>query len=185
MKQIKKIIIAILIGLTAMVQATVSSEAQKYAYIRLHVIADSNQSADQAVKLKVRDAILKEYGPILAAASSKYESREIICRHLDDIECTAEEVLAQYQMQNPVHAEYSREVFPDKTYGSICYPAGQYTALRVIIGSGRGANWWCVMFPPLCIGAEEMAVNDKADVQYRFKLVELFQNHKIKAEASK
>ena len=124
------------------------------AVLRLHVIANSDSPADQDTKLAVRDALLKE-GEALAAAQSKRQAEEQTARLLQRFQRVAEETIAKNGGSGPVQVSLERATFPTRTYGSVTLPAGTYDALRVVIGKGEGQNWWCVMFPPLCLPAAE------------------------------
>jgi stage II sporulation protein R len=118
--------------------------------IRFHVIANSDSDTDQNTKLKVRDAILQDIGPKLSKSKSVEESLEIIQNNKARIESIANDVLKKYGKKYTAKAILGEFDFPVKNYGSITLPAGEYTALRVVLGEGDGKNWWCVMFPPLC-----------------------------------
>jgi stage II sporulation protein R len=179
MVKYKALILVIIICLVAITPASANNDAMKYAYIRLHVIANSDSPEDQAVKLRVRDAILKEHSMALMYVGNKNDSKAIVTMHLSEIEATAQKTLSTYGFQYNVEAIYSQEQFPEKTYGDIVYPPGEYTALRVVLGSGEGQNWWCVMFPPLCIGSEAVAqAKETEEVVYDFKLREWFEKIK-------
>lgn len=137
-------------------------------FIRFHVIANSNSDQDQELKLKVRDGLLEEINGELAVEAmsmagggdqreqlSLERSREYIEDHLNEIERTAEKILKAEGCDYSVKAELGARFVPEKTYGNVVFPAGTYEALNVTIGAGDGHNWWCVLFPPLCmIGAE-------------------------------
>lgn len=118
--------------------------------IRFHVIANSDSLKDQAVKLKVRDDVLSFLSPKLEKSSSVEESRGILNKNSSKIKEIAETQLRKSGYKYGVKTELSNENFPIKTYGNITLPQGKYQAYRIIIGSGKGQNWWCVMFPPLC-----------------------------------
>jgi stage II sporulation protein R len=118
--------------------------------IRFHVIANSDTEQDQALKRAVRDAILKKISPRLAVSRSLNQSRQIIKQVRSDMEDTGRSVVKAWGKNYAVHTEYGHFSFPTKSYGSLVLPAGDYEALRVVIGAGQGSNWWCVLFPPLC-----------------------------------
>ncbi len=120
------------------------------AVLRFHVRANSDSEEDQALKLLVRDGILKEMEPLLQEATSKAEAEQIIEEHLLDIERTAETIIRKEGYDYPVRAYLTEEEFPIKEYGDMRFPSGTYQALRVDIGEHEGANWWCVMYPGLC-----------------------------------
>ena len=143
------IIIAIAInGNGSSVKATQSDVAGKL--IRFHVIANSDDNIDQKLKLKVRDSVLKYISPKLSGCTSIEESRKIINNENKNIKKIAEKIIKQNGFKYSVATSLSKENFPVKTYGNITLPQGQYEAYRIIIGTGTGQNWWCVMFPPLC-----------------------------------
>ena len=114
--------------------------------IRLHIIADSDDEDDQNVKLKVRDAVLAD----VRGRLSNGADRNDIINEIDNIEETALRTLAENGFEYGARAEYGRFDFPRKTYKSMTLPSGEYYGLRVVLGSGQGHNWWCVMYPPLC-----------------------------------
>jgi stage II sporulation protein R len=118
--------------------------------IRFHVIANSDDKIDQGLKLKVRDAVLEYISPKLKNCKSIEESREIIKNEDKNIKEIAKMIIKKNGFKYSVATELSQENFPVKTYGNITLPQGKYEAYRIIIGTGTGQNWWCVMFPPLC-----------------------------------
>lgn len=118
--------------------------------IRLHVVANSDSPEDQALKLSVRDAIIRTMSPKFEGLDSIEEAKEVIDENLGEIERLASETLAEQGRRYEVAASLERCDFPTKAYGSLTLPAGTYQALNVVIGEGEGKNWWCVMFPPLC-----------------------------------
>ena len=118
--------------------------------IRFHVIANSDSEEDQAVKLKVKEAVVTSMEPMLADADSVDEVRKIIKLHMDEIEQIAQETLIEEGSTDEAKAELTHCYFPVKTYGEYTFPDGEYEALRITIGEGEGKNWWCVMYPRLC-----------------------------------
>ncbi|MCY6369847.1 stage II sporulation protein R [Clostridium ganghwense] len=118
--------------------------------IRFHVIANSDTTEDQALKLKVRDEVFKYISPKLKDSKSINESRKIIEENDKMINRIAKRVVEEKGYPYKVVTMISHENFPVKSYGNITLPEGNYEAYRIIIGSGEGHNWWCVMFPPLC-----------------------------------
>lgn len=119
--------------------------------IRFHVIANSDSKRDQSLKLKVRDSVLKYMYPKLENAESIEECREILKKEENAIVSLSENIISNYGYDYEIKTELAHEKFPDKTYGNITLPQGEYEAFRIIIGEGSGQNWWCVMFPPLCL----------------------------------
>lgn len=118
--------------------------------IRLHIIANSDYPKDQALKLKVRDELLSAFSDIFKDTKGMANARARVVDNLNELSRVAQDKVHTEGYNYPVKTELDIHEFPTKVYGSVVYPAGSYEALRVIIGEGRGANWWCVMFPPLC-----------------------------------
>jgi len=133
----------------------------KDTLIRFHVIANSDKDEDQNLKLKVKNQVIDYLYPYLNASESLEQSRKIIKDRMDEVKKLAEQVIKDNNYKYGVKVELSRENFPEKSYGKITLPQGNYEAFRIIIGSGQGKNWWCVMFPPLCFVDET-----KAEVEY-------------------
>lgn len=118
--------------------------------IRLHVVANSDSPEDQAIKLHIRDAIIKELEPKLENLKNQEEVKNIISANMDNLIAAAEEEMARLGKSFPIDIELGTYEFPTKVYGDLSFPAGSYQALNVKIGEAQGKNWWCVMFPPLC-----------------------------------
>ncbi|MBM7615952.1 stage II sporulation protein R [Alkaliphilus hydrothermalis] len=123
---------------------------QENNLIRFHVLANSDSPVDQALKLKVRDRIMKDMAEILEDVASIEESRNLIIENIDRIQEIALEELQLNGSDYPVKVVLKEHVFPTRRYGNMVFPAGKYEALRILIGEAEGQNWWCVMFPPLC-----------------------------------
>lgn len=122
--------------------------------IRLHVLANSDSDEDQALKLEIRDAILEEFGETLASYDSVDDASEKLSSLIEEIEAFAKEEIVARGYEYDASVTLSREDYPTRVYeNDISLPAGNYRSLRVIIGEGEGANWWCVLFPPLCLSA--------------------------------
>ena len=176
----------------------VHGEAEVYdSVVRLHVLANSDSEEDQALKLKVRDALLEKTAPLLSSCSSREEACAALEAHMDELKQIAEEVIRAEGYDYPVTILLGEEEYPEKNYDSICFPSGKYTSLRVCIGNAEGQNWWCCLFPPLCLGNSTVSSSDAEDAfisvgltpnQYkiitqtekpiyrvRFKILELFQ----------
>ncbi len=133
----------------------------KNGVLRLHILASSDSVTDQAVKLRVRDAILALEGDRLAAASSREAACATVQADAAQIQETAESVLAAAGCIYGARMSVGVYPFPNRRYGGAFYPSGDYAALRVVLGEGKGKNWWCVLFPPLCI----LEVED-GDIEY-------------------
>ncbi|MCI2106438.1 MAG: stage II sporulation protein R [Intestinimonas sp.] len=131
--------------------------------IRLHVIANSDSSEDQALKLKVRDRILEESKHLISSGSTVEEAAQQISADLPAMAEMGSQVVQEQGYSYPVSASLEDNVwFPTKNYTDFSLPAGKYTALRIVIGEGKGQNWWCVVFPPLCLGSVSETVQETA-----------------------
>ncbi|MBR2627104.1 MAG: stage II sporulation protein R [Peptococcaceae bacterium] len=143
--------------------------------IRIHVLASSNSDTDQQLKLKVKDDVIRYLQPALKQSDSLAESRRIILSSLPQIEQTALQTLQQNGCEDTVTLQYGHFDFPVKYYGSFSLPAGNYEALRILIGEGKGRNWWCVLFPPLCftdsnVSSSGKYIDQTPDTHIQFKL---------------
>lgn len=118
--------------------------------LRFHVLADSDGAADQRRKLEVREALLAYMEEQMPAGAGLEQTKDWVRAHLKDLEEKARERLEQDGCEDPVEAELVKDYFPEKSYGDVTFPAGEYTALRVRIGDARGHNWWCCLYPSLC-----------------------------------
>lgn len=160
--------------------------------VRLHVLANSDLEEDQALKLKVRDAILADTEGLLEGATSREEAAERLCAAIPAIEATASECLLANGCDAPVTVTLGEEDYPRRVYEDVALPAGEYLSLRVCIGEATGKNWWCVLFPPMCLSAaseqresaclaagltegQYRMITDTEGAQYklRFKVVEV------------
>lgn len=118
--------------------------------IRLRILANSDLDADQALKRKVRDAVNEKIAVWVQDLTSITQARKVIKSKLPAIEATAEAVVKQEGSKQAVNVKFGKVQFPTKLYGQFLYPAGDYEAILITLGEGKGANWWCVLFPPLC-----------------------------------
>lgn len=197
----KKIFYALFISLMVSMAVTAYSdgiqEDLQSNLVRLHIIANSDSDEDQAVKLKVRNAVLAETEKEL-----EISAKEEIVKNLDKFEEIANEVLAANGFPYTARAVYGKFDFPKKEYKNITLPAGEYFGVRLILGEGEGHNWWCVMYPPLCVADDssmemdgksqellkqsldeetyEVVTGEKSDITVKFKAVELIQELKQK-----
>ena len=121
--------------------------------VRLHVLANSDSKADQALKLRVRDVVLERATAILEQSDDRREAESRLRGQLLELERIAAAEITAEGFDYPVTVELENTDFPTKEYDGFTLPAGEYLALRVIIGEGQGQNWWCVVFPPLCTAA--------------------------------
>ena len=154
--------------------------------LRLHIIASSDSESDQELKLAVRDAVLSERPELFAGGATKAEARELALVHLPEIERIAADKIVRRGYGYPVRAEVVNMHFATRQYEGFILPAGRYDAIRITIGRGEGQNWWCIMFPPMCIPAaspsghqlEEQLAYLGQTPRYRvgFAVVELVEN---------
>ncbi len=142
-------ILFVLVGLLP-----VHGESQIYSNVlRLHVLANSDSREDQELKLKVRDAVLSCADGLLIDADSREEALRLTEEHLSLLTEAAKKAITDAGRSDPVRLELGEEVYPTKNYEACCFPSGKYASLRVVIGAGEGQNWWCVLFPPMCVSA--------------------------------
>lgn len=193
MKNMKRISLAALICLAACTVSAAALQREQNILsekmVRLHVVANSDSQEDQRVKLMVRDAVLKAAEPLLEQAADPKAALEA---NLELFRQTAVECLQANGFDDSVSVSFGKERFPTREYDSFSLPAGVYTSLRVTIGAGEGHNWWCVVFPSICLRAagemeaeavsagftqEEVALITEAGGGYvfKFKLLELLE----------
>ncbi|MBA2877101.1 stage II sporulation protein R [Anoxybacillus kamchatkensis] len=118
--------------------------------VRLRILANSDSPEDQALKRAVRDAVNEQITTWVSDLTSFEEAKQVIAQHVPDIEQTVARVLREKKSNQSYNVTFGRVSFPTKIYGSYIYPAGEYDAVLITLGKGEGANWWCVLFPPLC-----------------------------------
>ncbi len=123
--------------------------------IRLHIIANSDSTNDQTLKLAVRDEVLKKVEKLTENCKSTEDAEKLVSENLGLLEECADKVIAENGFEYRSRAEVSDVYFPTKVYDGFSLPAGKYRALRIHLGEGRGKNWWCVLFPPVCVSAAE------------------------------
>ena len=158
-------------------------EAISGKLLRLHVIAASDEPQEQAIKLRVRDAVLAWLAPRLKGAADRDEARAILAAELETLRAVAETAAEG----RAVRVELGRERYPLRQYEGFTLPAGEYESLRVVLGEGAGRNWWCIVFPPLCVSAAEGEllqsamsresygiVTEEEGYVLRFRIVELW-----------
>lgn len=186
------------VAMAALLGARLGKEQDALAQqvIRLHVVANSDSRADQDLKLKVRDAVL-EQGSIRLTGLDRDQALEALDKALPELGQVAADTVAAAGYDYPVRLTLGQDQFPTKRYDGFALPAGEYTALRVELGEGRGQNWWCVVYPPLCLGsasetsAQTLAHSGLSDEQVglvtgqtqgyavKFKAMELWENLKM------
>lgn len=182
--------LTILVGLLAVLP--IHSESNIYeSVLRLHVIANSDSEEDQALKLLVRDAVLLRAQELLSDAQSKEGAEEIISQSLEPLRQAAEEAVRENGYSYSVSVTLEKEDYPTKSYEACALPSGEYTSLQILIGDAEGKNWWCVLFPPLCLSAatdkdafaavgitdgQYQIITDTKNPKYkiRFKILESF-----------
>lgn len=165
--------------------------------VRLHILANSNSNEDQSVKLQVRDALLEANTVLLSEAVNTENAREYFEQSRDELLTTARKVLRENGFYYDVKITLEMEYYETRKYDSLTFPAGEYMSLKVILGEGEGHNWWCVMFPPLCVPVAGDVITDEGTAHYlsdsgeklinsgeryvvRFKLLELYEELKNK-----
>ena len=176
-------LMALSLALCAGTWAQARQQSISSALVRLHVIAVSDAAEEQEIKLEVRDAVLDYLTPVLENAEDQQQARQIITENLEGIA----EAAGSAARGRQVSVTLSRESYPTRQYEGFTLPAGRYESLRVILGEGEGKNWWCVVFPPLCLSAaereevqsvlngEDLAiVTEEEGYVLRFRLVELW-----------
>ena len=129
--------------------------------IRFHVIANSDTKEDQDLKLAVRDAVGIKMSGLLKDAADRSRSAAVIRKNMEDMKQTAEKVIAERGYDSDVDICLTDTDFPVKTYGAYTFPAGNYEALEIVIGAGKGHNWWCVMYPNMCFSDTMYEVIDE------------------------
>ncbi|GAS84582.1 stage II sporulation protein R [Paenibacillus amylolyticus] len=133
--------------------AAVAAAAIPEQSIRLRILANSDSTGDQLVKREIRDAVVAQMGEWVAELENPQsldEARQVIREHLSEIENKVGEELTSRGLHYTYQVELGSVPFPTKLYGGTVYPAGDYEAVRITLGEGKGQNWWCVLFPPLC-----------------------------------
>ncbi len=167
--------------------------------LRLHVIADSDNTTDQLLKLQVRDRILSDFGEKFRACQTVKEAEALAENYRESICAAARDELSHYDCDSSVEVSVAPCKFPTKSYGGIQLPAGVYTALQIRIGASEGHNWWCVLYPPLCLNKGSVSADsetlsklrdsltaseydavcgeDKVSVHFKFKLLEILGNY--------
>ena len=175
MKRLSTMILALVLLLGAILILPVQGAVGVYdSVIRLHVLANSDSDADQALKLEVRDAVLVQTQALLEGVTSREEAREILEENLGALKEVAEDTLAREGVSNTVKVTLGQEDYPRRTYEYATLPAGEYLSLRVMIGEAEGRNWWCVLFPSMCLSAAAEARETTclaaglSEGQYRF-----------------
>lgn len=188
------LVLSILLSLTYF---DASCDSVRGSVLRLHILANSDSKYDQQIKLKVRDRLLAESGELFEQVYSYDEAVKKAEENLPLLQKAAQDEIEQLGCNLPVKVEVAKSDFSTREYEEVTLPAGEYTALRVLIGDAQGKNWWCVCYPNMCIPAvsQTMEIGSALDKQstkivtnskkyvVRFKIVEIYQS--IKAKLSK
>ena len=155
---------------------------------RVHILANSDSEEDQNLKLQVRDALIQRAEPLLNGVKTKEDAMKIVSENLELLQNTASEVIYSQGFDYPVRLSVTNMYFTTRYYGDVTMPGGFYDALRVEIGKAEGKNWWCVMYPSLCLYSDYSSssmkeglsdrqydiVTEGEDYVFRFKIVEIF-----------
>lgn len=188
------LLIAVVVCLAYSAAALQSQDQLAEKVVRLHVLANSDSEEDQALKLVVRDVVLTEAEGILKETETRAEAEGLLRGQLLELEQLANETVRNEGYAYPVTVELEETTFPTRTYDGFSLPAGDYLALRVLIGNAEGQNWWCVVFPPLCtvaaaefpevaenagfsVGEIALITETSAGYVLKFKVLELLQNY--------
>ena len=185
---VSAIVISVVSGFTAFAK---ECDGIRSEVLRLHILANSDSAEDQALKLRVRDDLLAHSSELFDGASDKQAAMAKMKAELPEIIRIAQDEVDASGYDYIVNAELVNMYFTTRVYGDVTMPAGMYDALRITIGSGKGHNWWCVMFPPLCLPAAQskqtfedalgpnraslVESGSKPQVKIKFKVVELYE----------
>ena len=194
--KLKKIEIALILALVLCVIFNIGSfcaesKSISKSVLRLHILANSDSKEDQALKLKVRDAVLKEGKGIFENVSDINSAKQKVIENLPAIEKIANDTLKNEGSDYSAKAGIEKTFFETRRYDNFTMPAGIYDALRIVIGEGEGHNWWCVMFPQLCLSCvsdgnhldslsqeQQKLIFSNPDLEVRFKCVEIYEQIK-------
>ncbi len=195
----KAVLIGFLVSVVVMIASSFSVFAAQSSDIRqkvfrLHILANSDSTADQALKLKIRDRILEQSSSLFSGAENKKQVITEAKGDLPRIESIAKNEMKREGYSYSVKAQVVHMYFNTRVYGKVTLPAGDYDALRITIGAAKGHNWWCVLFPPLCLPSaegdkqleenlspqetQEVTNGDKPQIQVKFKTLEFFEGVK-------
>lgn len=148
-------------------------ESKKYnkEYLRIHIRANSNLGVDQDIKYEIKDVIVDFLTPVISSCNTKSDFEKKLNDNLKNIECIANNILAQNNFDYKANAKINNEYFPTRSYDNLTLENGYYDALIINLGSGEGDNWWCVVYPPLCF------LNSNADYCYKSRIVEIIKKY--------
>lgn len=187
-------LLVLFIGLFSATGFAQKCDGVRQNVLRLHVIANSDSEADQSLKLLVRDRILQEGSQLFDGSVNAEDAKERICPEIDELESVARELVRVNGFDYGVKITVEEEYFDTRSYEGFTMPAGRYEAVKIILGEGAGKNWWCIMFPPLCLPAAEKKNEDSLEAiltngeirviennskyEIRFKIVEIYEKIK-------
>lgn len=187
LKKITGIILLLIIVALGLYVLT-EQEATLYSRVlRLHVIANSDDPADQALKIEVKNAVVKMMNREFDDLDNAEEARRKAVEDIPQIKKVAEQMIASRGYDYPVQVSVGDSQFPTKTYGNLVFPSGKYQAVKVVIGEGEGKNWWCVLFPPLCMVSSSdkgLSLDSSKEAKVSLKCLELLP-HGVKVHISK
>lgn len=141
------------------------------SYLRIHIRANSNLEKDQDIKYIIKDAIVDFLTPVISRCKTREDFESALKQNLLNIECIADEILAQNSFDYKTSAQINNEYFPVRSYDNVTLQNGYYDALIINLGSGKGDNWWCVVYPPLCF------LNSNADYYYKSRILEVIKKY--------
>lgn len=157
---------AVMVLMAVLFIAVMPTEAEGAVYddtVRLHILAESDNAEDQALKIALRDAVLLEFGERLRGAECADDARAVLDDMVKEIEDFCAEEIAHLGYEKSVSVTLVREWYETREYADFTLPAGVYSSLRIVIGEGEGQNWWCVMYPPMCL---DVALESEAADRY-------------------
>ncbi len=169
-----------ILGNNGTMSALNTKQAQESShYLRIHIRADSNENAAQAVKYRVKERVVEYLTPLVAQYPTKSAAMEGIGKRLQELEAIACNTLQAEGFSYGAKVRLTEEEFPTRVYGEYTLPAGEYSALIITLGCGAGDNWWCVVYPPLCFAATD------ANVIYKSKILEIIKEFQDDKEERK
>lgn len=159
-------------------EATFHHTISEEEAIRLRILANSDSIQDQWLKREIRNAVNEKITDWVTDIEDLEEAKQVIEAHLPDIEKTVAKLLEETGINQTYKVEFAQVEFPTKLYGDLVYPAGMYDAILITLGEGKGENWWCVLFPPLCFidyeNSEVKEQTEEAELEVKFFVVDLF-----------
>ena len=164
--------LCLIIAVCLIVGAQISKSTQQHEnYLRIHIRANSNLEQDQNIKYYIKDAIVDFLTPVISTCKTKQDFENALNQNLVNIECIANQILAQNSFDYKSSAKINNEYFPVRSYDNLTLENGYYDALIINLGSGSGDNWWCVVYPPLCF------LNSNADYCYKSRILEVIKKY--------